>query len=117
MFMGSIREDYIDEMHNLDLKQNWRERCETCEIRDSCFVKHIVEYCSGVIDVTSIFQASSAGRKPQTGAATLSPPSMRNSGSRLPKKQKGSHFDMPSKSESNPSVSPYPPVKYTWEIE
>lgn len=33
---------------------NWRKRCETCEIADSCFLKHCASYCSGVIDVTPL---------------------------------------------------------------
>ena len=57
-------------------------------------------------------------RKPQTGA-TLPPFRCDIQGPRLTKKQKGPHFDIPSgiKSGSNPSVSPYPPVRYEWEAE
>lgn len=35
-------------------EESWRERCETCEIADSCFLKHCASYCSGVIDVTPL---------------------------------------------------------------
>jgi len=61
-------------------------------------------------------QASFAGRTQQTGADYLPPFRCDDTkGPRLTKKQKGPHFDMPSKSGSNPSVSPYPPVRHEWE--
>ena len=31
--------------------EDWRKKCEDCEISDSCFLKHCASYCSGVIDV------------------------------------------------------------------
>ena len=117
-----IREEDIDEMHNLDLKQKIHLKlvclyCD-CDMLENPEMQGVY-YCPNCEESILLkfeLNASSAGRK-QTGAAPISPPIRCDSGSRLPKKQKGSHFDMPSKSESNPSVSPYPPVKYTWEIE
>lgn len=31
--------------------EDWRKKCEDCEISDSCFLKQCASYCSGVIDV------------------------------------------------------------------
>ena len=68
-------------------------------------------------DWRSPAQASSAGRTNDVG---LSPPfDVNTPGPRQPKTPKAPHSVMPSitRIRSNPSVSPYPPVKYEWELE
>jgi len=35
-------------------EEDWRERCKTCQISDTCFLQHCARYCSGVIDVNPL---------------------------------------------------------------
>ena len=42
--------------------EDWRKKCEDCEISDSCFLKHCASCCSGVIDVRPLFAMMEAER-------------------------------------------------------